>query len=571
MNILGINDAHTATACLMKDGVIVAMASEERFNRKKSWGGVPGLATRWVLESTHTAPRSIDAVALSGLMKPSREFSIHGDLPPRSMTPLARLLPQWLLASDVLVEPYVKLMSRFRDMESISLMLSELGLAHVPVQLVEHHAAHAAAAYHFSQFAGDHPPTLVITLDGSGDALSGTVSIARDRTLQRQYAVSTYHSPGLMYSLVTQYLGMKPVEDEYKVMGLAPYASEEAAAYARKIFAGYYSLSPNGLSIVNTSGTWGPGFVRKLERDMRRVRFDAVAAAAQLHLEEVIVRFIRNWVNHTGIRTLALSGGVFLNVKLNMLIQAIPEIERVFFLPGAGDESLAMGAAAIVSLQRGELHVQPLDKLYLGPSFPAGEIEIALRQFSDQVTWERVTGPELKCAELIADGHIVARFAEGMEWGARALGNRSILADGRDLTAIRKINVAIKHRDFWMPFAPSVLWERRNDYIVNPRDVDAPYMTIAFHSKPLAQQHLRAALHQYDLTCRPQLVRKDTNPRYHRLLKEWERLTGCGGLLNTSFNLHGDPIVCAPGDAVETLLNSGIDDLMMEDYLVRRR
>ncbi len=571
MNILGIHDGHTATACLLKDGELVAMVSEERFNRKKSWGGVPSQATRWVVESTHTDPRSIDAVALSWLVQPTRDFTIQGDFPPNTLTPVARFLPQWLLASDAIVAPYVSLMSHFRDMKSIVTLLDELGVPRVPIQRVEHHLAHAAASYYLSSFAQEQSPALVITLDGSGDGLSGTVSLGRGHALERQLAISSYHSPGLMYSLVTQYLGMKPAEHEYKVMGLAPYAPPELAEQARKIFAGYFCLSPDGLRIVNTSGAWGPGFMRKLERDMRRVRFDAIAAGIQLHLEEVITQFIRNWIQHTGIRTIAIGGGLFMNVKLNMLIQAMPEVERVFFLPSAGDESLAMGAAFWVAAQRGEPHIQPLDKLYLGPEFPPAEIEAALRHFQDRVIWERVAQPECKVVELLAQGRVVGRFAGRMEWGARALGNRSILADGRDLSIIRKINAAIKQRDFWMPFAPSILWERRHDYLVNPRDVDAPYMILAFPSTPLAQQHLRAALHQYDLSCRPQLVRAETNPRYHRLLKEWERLTGCGGLLNTSFNLHGEPIVCAPQDALETLLRSEIDDLMMEDFWVRRR
>jgi carbamoyltransferase len=571
MNILGIHDGHTATACLLKDGVLVAMASEERFNRKKSWGGVPKLATRWVLESTQTDPHSIDAVALSWLVQPTRDFSIRGDFPPNPVTPVARFLPQWLLASNAIVKPYVALMSRVRDMWSIVSMLDELGVPHAPIQRVEHHLAHAAACYYLSLFAQERQPTLVITLDGSGDGLSGTVSIANGHALERKLAITSYHSAGLIYSLVTQYLGMKPAEHEYKVMGLAPYAPEELAEQAREIFAGYFRLSDNGLSIVNTSGAWGPGFVKRLEHDMRRIRFDAVAAGAQLYLEDVLINFVRNWIKHTGIHTVAIGGGVFMNVKLNMLIQNLTEVERVFFLPSGGDESLAMGAATWVAVQRGEPHIQPIGPLYLGPEFSCDEIQVALNQYAGRVTWEHVADPEHQAAELLVQGRVVGRFAGRMEWGARALGNRSILADGRELGVIRKINAAIKQRDFWMPFAPSILWERRNDYLVNPRDVDAPYMILAFPSTPLAQSHLKSALHQYDLSCRPQLVRQESNPRYHYLLREWERLTGCGGLLNTSFNLHGEPIVCTPQDALETLLRSEIDDVLMENFLVRRK
>jgi carbamoyltransferase len=571
MNILGIHDGHTATACLVTDGEIVAMASEERFNRKKSWGGVPQRATEWVLQSTHTDPSTIDAVAVPSLVQPLTEFSISKNFPPNPMTPLVRLVPNRLLASETIVPLYVNLMRRRRDLQSIHQLLTPLRVPRERIVQVEHHLAHAAASYYLSPFAAEDTETLVITLDGSGDGLCGTVNVAHGRRIERRLALSSYHSLGMIYSIVTQYLGMKPNEHEYKVMGLAPYAPEEMAERARRVFARYLNLSADGLRIVNTSGVFGPNFFKRLERDLWGMRFDAVAAGLQQRLEEIVVAFTRNWIKRTGIRTLAVGGGIFMNVKLNMLLQASPEVERICFMPSGGDESIAAGAALQVASERGEPIIQPLRGLYFGPEFSASDIETTLRAYGERVCWERIADPEAKAAELLTQGHIIGRCAGRMEWGARALGNRSILADGRDLSVIRQINAAIKQRDFWMPFAPSILWERRHDYLVNPRDADAPYMILAFPSTPLAQQHLRAALHQYDLSCRPQLVRAEFNPRYHRLLTEWERLTGCGGLLNTSFNLHGEPIVCTPTDAVETLLRSEIDDVMIEDYWVKRK
>jgi carbamoyltransferase len=572
MKILGIHDGHTATACLLNDGEIVAMASEERFNRKKSWGGVPQRATEWVLQSTGTPSHEIDAVAISSLVQPLIKFEINKNFPPNPVMPITQWVPHQWLASNAIVAPYVKLMERRRDLQSIFVLLDQLGIPRARAQRVEHHLSHAAASYYLSPFAQDPAQnTLVITLDGSGDGLCGTVSIARQQRLTRQLAMPSYHSLGTLYSAVTMHLGMKPNEHEYKVMGLAPYAPEEFAERARTIFARYINLSADGLRILNTSGAFGPGFFARLERDLWGMRFDAIAAGLQLRLEEIVVAFVCNWIKHTGIRTVAVGGGIFMNVKLNMLLQALPEVEHIFFMPSGGDESIAAGAALQIAGERGERNIQPLRGLYFGPEFAASDIETTLRSYGERISWERVADPEVKAAELLAQGHIIGRCAGRMEWGARSLGNRSILADGRDLGAVRKINAAIKQRDFWMPFAPSILWERRHDYLVNPRDADAPYMVLAFPSTPLAQQHLKAALHQYDLSCRPQLVRAEVNPRYHRLLKEWERLTGCGGLLNTSFNLHGEPIVCTPQDAVETLLRSEIDDVLIEEYWVRRK
>ena len=571
MNILGIHDGHTATACLVKDGALMAMVSEERFNRKKSWGGVPTQAAQWVLHSTGTDPRAVDAVAVASLVQPLIEFSGGKMFPPNPLTPLTQIVPHQLLGADALVSPYSSVMQRRRDIASLHRLMDTLGIPTARLQMVEHHLAHVAASYYLSPFAQTpERETLVISLDGSGDGLCCTVNRAQNFSFKRLLAIPSYHSPGLMYSLVTQYLGMKPMEHEYKVMGLAPYAPEELAERARKIFATYLGLSADGLRIQNMAGAWSAGFADKLARDCQNMRFDAVAAGMQLRLEEVVVAFIRNWIQHTGIRTLALGGGVFMNVKLNMLLQALPAVEQVFFMPSGGDESIAVGAALQASIERGARVIQPLGGLYLGPAFTADEIEATLRQYAGRICWQRVEQVEEKAAELLAQGHVLGRCAGRMEWGARSLGNRSILADGRDLSVVRKINAAIKQRDFWMPFAPSILWERRHDYLVNPRDADAPYMALAFPSTPLAQDHLKAALHQYDLTCRPQLVRAQINPGYYRLLKAWERLTGCGGLLNTSFNLHGEPIVCTPQDALETLLRSAIDDLLIEDFWVRR-
>ncbi|NJO14799.1 MAG: hypothetical protein HC877_03350 [Thioploca sp.] len=582
MNILGIHDGHTATACLLQEGSLVAMVSEERFNRQKNCAGIPQQAIRWILESTHTTPSQIDAVALSGLVQPwiDPNITIWNDtrrpILPNLIVAVTQFLPPQLWGSNPIVTPYVKLMSKMRKLDTLVKLLDELGIPIRRLTIVEHHLAHISSSYYLSPFTKERTiaePILAITLDASGDGIGGTVSIAQGNNIKRLLFIPTYHSIGMMYKIVTRYLGMKPMDHEYKVMGLAPYAPEELAKRAYQIFSRYLGLSTDGLRFLNTSGKFDKGFEKQLERDLRGIRFDAVAAGIQLLLEEVVTAFIRNWIKHTGVKKIVLGGGIFMNVKLNMLIQSLPEIESVFFMPSAGDESNAAGAALSTAIKLGEPQIKPLNGLYLGPEFTTTQIEGTLHQYEKQVVWERIPTQftETKTVELLLQGHIVGRFAGRMEWGARALGNRSILADGRDLSVIRKINAAIKQRDFWMPFAPSLLWERQQDYLVNPRNVDAPYMALGFHSTPLAQVHLKAALHQYDLTCRPQLVRSEINPRYHNLLKEWERLTGCGGLLNTSFNLHGEPIVCSPKDAIETFLRSEIDDLMIEDYWIQRK
>ncbi|MBI3967568.1 MAG: carbamoyltransferase, partial [Chloroflexi bacterium] len=213
----------------------------------------------------------------------------------------------------------------------------------------------------------------------------------------------------------------------------------------------------------------------------------------------------------------------------------------------------------------------PLTSLYLGNEISDAEAEAALVERAKHLEWTRHEDIERVAAKLIADHKIVGRVAGRMEWGARALGNRSILAHPSDLGNVRRLNAAIKMRDYWMPFAPSLLYERRHDYTENPRNLDAPTMTQAFRSTPLAQRELIAALHPSDLTCRPQFVRADQNPGYHHLLSCFQELTGIGGVLNTSLNLHGEPIVCSADDALNTLLNSGLDHLTLGQYLVSKR
>ena len=259
-----------------------------------------------------------------------------------------------------------------------------------------------------------------------------------------------------------------------------------------------------------------------------------------------------------------------MNVKANNLILNLPEVEQLFIFPSCGDESLAIGAAIAKSLELGEDDIAPLGPLYFGQDFSEEEIQEAIKEGSREFKVERVEHIDEFVGEQIARGKVVARFSGRMEWGARALGNRSILADARNRDVVMKINEAIKNRDFWMPFAPSILDERADDYIINPKGFYAPYMIMAFPTKEKAKKDLIAALHPYDFTARPQVVKESWNPSYYRILKTFEEITGVGGILNTSFNLHGDSIVCMPQDAIYTFKNSALDALAIGNYYVSR-
>ncbi|TDA32742.1 MAG: hypothetical protein DSO02_05025, partial [Hadesarchaea archaeon] len=305
-------------------------------------------------------------------------------------------------------------------------------------------------------------------------------------------------------------------------------------------------------------------------------RFDWIAGAIQRLTEEVLVEWVEKAIHKTGMRNVGVGGGVFLNVKANMEIMYRTPVTHFYICPSGGDESTAIGAAywGYKILCGENAKTVPIRDLYLGPSYSSQEVEEALRRWKLKekgIKVEEIGDIEGEIAELLSKGKIVARFRGRMEFGARALGNRSILADPSNFDLVKELNEQIKQRDFWMPFAPTILSERQHDYLVNPKRIEAPYMVLAFRTTPLAWKELKAAIHPYDKTCRPQVLEKEWNESYYRLIKEFEKITGIGGVLNTSFNLHGEPIVCSPDDAIRTFLNSGLQYLALEDYLLSKR
>ena len=335
-------------------------------------------------------------------------------------------------------------------------------------------------------------------------------------------------------------------------------------------------LSPDGLSFQNRSHRVFDDLIHLYMERLKGMRFDAVAAAVQRVLEEVVVAYVRNWIRKTGIRKIALAGGSFMNVKLNMLISQLPEVENLFIMPSCSDESTCLGAALKVYADEcralgKQLQVEALMHLYYGPEYGERELLSALEKHAGEVCWKKSAKITDEVADVLVKNGIVARLAGRMEFGARALGNRSILANPSEMRNVSNINRAIKMRDYWMPFAPVILEERQHDYVINPRSWPAKYMINAFESTPLAQKELICGLHPADLTCRPQFVTREDNEGYYDIVKKFEAKTGIGGLLNTSFNLHGEPIVCTPEDGISTLLRSKIDYLAVSDYLVWRK
>jgi carbamoyltransferase len=354
-------------------------------------------------------------------------------------------------------------------------------------------------------------------------------------------------------------------------MGLAQYAKDEDVERILTRLRGIIYPDPsNPLVFSSRFNTWDT--LHYLDDQFQRIRFDHIAGAAQRLVEELVVGWVNEAVARTGIRTVVLAGGVFMNVKVNKLLMESSSIERLWTMPCASDESSPIGAAYLASWELGVRDFAPITNVYWGPSFSSSEVEGALMEtgaFGRYVV-TRHKDINAEVARLVSAGGIVARFRGRMEFGARALGNRSILAHPSNPDVIRVINEQVKNRDFWMPFAPSILAEWVDRYVAGTVKTPSPHMMIGFESTDLARTHLRAALRPYDLTMRPQMVTRQDTPDYHDLLSKFASLTNIGGILNTSFNIHGKPIVMSPIDALIAFSESGLRAMALEDFLLEK-
>jgi carbamoyltransferase len=456
-----------------------------------------------------------------------------------------------------------------RKADQRGVALEGIGVFKEQTEPVEHHLAHASAAYHTAPWTGEK--ILVLTCDGAGDRLSATVNIGQNGMLTRIAEVSEHDSIGRLYALVTRILGMAPLDHEYKVMGLAPYVSSgNRVESAARDFSNLFEFSRDGLSWRRRAGV--PSMYAAFQYLRNRLagkRFDTIAAGAQKFIEDMLVNWVSNAMRETGIRKIACGGGVFMNVKANLAVLEIPELEHLYVFPSCGDESNSIGAACHLAARAGD-RVHPLGALYYGEPITDGEAQMALEGGNRSYSFRWTRDIESLTAEKLAEGKIVARGKGAVEFGARALGNRSILARADSPTAVREINEMIKNRDFWMPFAPSVLAGRANDYYQKPKQVASPYMMFGFHSRPEKRSAFAAAQHPYDFSTRPHEVFEEHNRDYHRLLKEYESRTGEGILLNTSFNLHGEPIVYRARDAVDVFLRSGLRYMALGNWWVEK-
>jgi carbamoyltransferase len=559
---IGLYGQHDPSAALFENGELVYAIEEERLSRQKhAVGAFPRNAIQACLDHRELVVEDLDEIVLP--YDPSLQWKI---LPHYVRTALS--VESWLQRFVSLGNTLVtQVRGQVYPTRQIKNKLESIGTPVPPIKTRPHHACHAASAFHPSEF----DEALVLTIDAKGEYDATVVWHGTPDGLTR---VRTYDHPnslGLFFAIITEYLGFRMFNGEGKVMGLAPYGRPN-----RSIESALRDVIETGVDydVTDLTNQWGTAAgVEQLEDLFERPRRNTpgefsqwekdLAFTAQTLLEEIVVDLTEQYCQDLGTNNVALAGGVALNCKMNRRIIESPAVDDVFIQPVAHDAGLALGAGW---LDQSPDSVETQSTVYFGPSYTTATIKRQLE--ANKVEYTEPDQLEPYIAEQLADGALVGWFQGNLEMGPRALGNRSILADPRTADSRDRVNEHVKHREGWRPFAPSMLESAVGDYLETDRP--APFMITTSNVIPERMDEIEAVLHPSDGTTRPQTVREDQNPRYARLLREFEDITGVPVLLNTSFNDHGEPIVASPQDAIKDFYGMGLDYLVLEDVVVEK-
>jgi carbamoyltransferase len=597
--ILGISAYyHDSAAALLKDGDLVAAVQQERFSRKKHDARFPGDAIRYCLATENLRLAELDRIVFydKPLIKFERLLETYVSYAPSGFRSFVKAMPVWLKEKLYLKTVLRKELAQLGDCKPKALP---------PLLFAEHHQSHAASAFFFSPFER----AAVLCLDGVGEWATTSAWLGAGSSLEPLWEIDFPHSLGLLYSAFTYYTGFKVNSGEYKLMGLAPYGEPR---YAGLIFEKLLDLKADGtfrldmqyfdyctgLTMTNRrfDALFG-GPPRRPESPLTQREMD-MAASIQVVTEEVVLRLARTLREETGERNLCLAGGVALNCVANGRLLREGQYESIWIQPAAGDAGGAAGAAAVAWHGYDNRPRKPVDDdgpaadrmrgSYLGPNYTPAQIRAELDAAGARYTELDDDTLFRQTAQWLHDGHVIGWFQGRMEFGPRALGARSIIGDPRNSKMQSVMNLKIKYRESFRPFAPSVLWERVADYY--ELNVPSPYMLLVAPLRedlrlavPDGKEHLFGieklklrrselpAVTHVDYSARVQTVHKETNPRYHRLLRAFEHLTGCGVLVNTSFNVRGEPVVCSPTDAYRCFMRTEMDYLVVENFVLDKK
>ena len=562
MNILGISCFyHDAAACLMKDGIVVAAAEEERFTRKKHDISFPINAVNYCLKEGNISINQIDYIGFyeKPLLKFERLLSQHLEMFPFSFWSFYRALPSWL-NEKLRVPSIIRKKLRYNG----------------DVLFIEHHLAHAASAFLVSPFE----EAAILTIDGVGEWATASYGYGKGNYITLLKELRFPNSVGLLYSTVTAHLGFSVNNSEYKVMGLSPYGKPTYYDSFKKIvdvkedgsiefdmsyFDYHYKLTMPGKKFV---GEFGP--IRNPNEEVTQ-RHKDIAASLQKITEEIIFKMLNHLYNETKMENLCIAGGVALNSVANGKITKNTPFKNVWVQPAASDAGTSLGAAAYINnIIVGDNRKYAMKSAYLGPSFSTEYIKnfldknkITYKKFKSDMALVKLT------ANLIFNNNVVGWFQGRMEWGPRALGARSILSNAANPQMKDILNLKVKHREHFRPFAPVISKEDVHDYFEIDKD-EEPFMLFVYPFKEDKKRLVPSVVH-VDGTGRLQTTSKEENPLYYGVIKEFEELSGVPILVNTSFNIRGEPIVCTPEDAYRCMMGTGIDYLVMDKFLIARK
>lgn len=587
MYILGINDGHNSGASIFLNGKLICAISEERLSRKKNEYGFPKKSIDYCLKSANINKNQINFVAVATLNLPPKYFAVKRNTTFNIDDYLKEQNEYWFKKIYKKKKPkYLnifkkKILSKKEIFYDLKYTKNEddyigmrnarkkgisdyLNISDKKIIFYDHHKCHATYGLYASGQSENN--TIVVTADGGGDGSNGTVWINKKNNFIQVYKTNLCNI-GRMYRYATLSMGFKPTEHEYKIMGLAGYGLKNNVYYdyANKIYAEtlnlkginfYYKIKPKDNFFY---------FKQKLSNQ----RFDTISYAIQYNTERLLYNWFRNIYKKYKIGNFIFSGGVAQNIKASKKILTIPGIRSLFIPPGPGDESVSIGAAYCLIREKlgKKIKISNLLNPYVGTKFNLNTFKKELKK--KKFKFKNVNNRNI--ARILNNGDPIARFStEPSEFGPRALGNRSIIASPKNQQIINHINESIKIRDFWMPFAPSVTENEFKKLFIEKKNSFPYFMTTSHDSTPFARKTIPAALHPFDRTARPQLVKKEINKKYFLLINEFKKLSGVGCLLNTSFNIHGEPIVNSPKDALDVFLRTNLKYLLIDNILISK-
>ncbi len=589
MIFIAIQSGHNATVGLSKNGELIALISEERITRKKNFAGFPSeslryLKSKYLNNDFSIVDRFIFVGDTGQVLKFVNNKILKDNINSHNKFNrniknnfwayfLYNIFPKFIINSFGKIRKNIKNKSLNEEdqkkiIKKIFNLNPDLSFDLDKLDFYNHHETHALSFGFYFDKLKDH--SLIFTMDGEGDNISSSVSTYKEDKIEKISENSSHCSMGYLYSQVTEYLGMKPFEHEFKIMGMAPYGKDEDVDRLYLKIKHLLKLDNNGKFVSYVPSNL---YKYELSKLFLNEKFQNICGAIQKMTENLIIEWVSYWIEKTSVKNIIVSGGVFMNIKACKELLDLDTVQSLFVVPSSGDESCVFGALWKINKKK-NINIKKISNLYYGKNFEKeAEKFIKENEIEKEYNVNKFENYEKLnnyISQLLSENKIIGRCSGREEWGARALGNRSIICNPSKLENIRLINSTIKERDYWMPFSPTILDIDEDKYLFNKKKFKNDFMTCLFDSTDIAQKDLICAIHPIDFTLRPQILKESQNPSYYNLINQFREKTNIGAILNTSFNLHGFPNVSSHKDAFLTFKKSNLRYLIIENFLINK-